>query len=357
MRVSARRSFSRQRPTPSKFSSAKPSGSSTPWQARQALVGAVRAICSRIVSTLLPTGGFLQRLDIRRRRRGRRAGDVVEDPRAAQHRRRAVRIGRDHQHAGLAEQAVAHRIGQLHAAEVRTLHVAHAVVHGQPLVEVGVVAVHQIEHAAVARGTRCRRTGGSPRGSPRAGRRRGRDWLAAYGKMLGSGSMSASLPMPSHWKAKSRASDCERGSASIRRTCCASTGVVTELAARRHLEQLVVRQVAPQEERQTRRELQVVEPVRHRRGSRAGGAGSARYRKSGLARMRVIAPRMPSSKVLARARRGVGLHQVVRSSSVRSGRRKARRASVPTICCGAGALFVGRLRVAGEDAPAARRCR
>ena len=50
---------------------------------------------------------LLQRRHVRRRRRRRRAEKVVEQPLAAQHRRRAVRIRRDGQDAALAEQPAA----------------------------------------------------------------------------------------------------------------------------------------------------------------------------------------------------------------------------------------------------------
>ena len=54
---------------------------------------------------------FGERLDARRRRRGRRAEQLFEDVGAAQHRRRAVRIGRAHQERTLAEQSRGDRIG------------------------------------------------------------------------------------------------------------------------------------------------------------------------------------------------------------------------------------------------------
>ena len=81
--------------------------------------------------------------------RRRRADDVLEDPRAAQHRRRAIGVRRRHQDAALAEQAPAIRIGQRHAAELIAAHVRNAVVQREPLVDERVVRGQQIEDAAV----------------------------------------------------------------------------------------------------------------------------------------------------------------------------------------------------------------
>ena len=59
-----------------------------------------------------------ERGHIRRRRRRRRAEHVLEDPLAAQHGRRAIRIRRDRQDAALAEQAATRFLRDVHATEV-----------------------------------------------------------------------------------------------------------------------------------------------------------------------------------------------------------------------------------------------
>ena len=79
----------------------------------------------------------------------RRVQQVLEDPLAAQHRRGPRRVGRDRQDAGLREHAAARRAGQVHAAELRPGHAGNAVVLRQPLVEERVLAVEEIEDAAV----------------------------------------------------------------------------------------------------------------------------------------------------------------------------------------------------------------
>ena len=65
----------------------------------------------------------------------------------------------------------------------------------------------------------------------------------------------------SHWSAKLLTRVRERASASIRRTCCSSTSGLLSVAARGQVEQLVVRDAAPQEERQARRELEVADAI------------------------------------------------------------------------------------------------
>ena len=81
--------------------------------------------------------------------RRRHALDVLEDERAAQHRRRAVRIRGRHQHRALAEQAPARRLLQLDAPEAIALHVGDAVVQRDALVEERVLRPQQIDDAAV----------------------------------------------------------------------------------------------------------------------------------------------------------------------------------------------------------------
>ena len=75
--------------------------------------------------------------------------NVLEDERAAQHRRRAVRVGRRHQHGAFAEQSPARRFLELDALEAVALHVGDAVVQRDALVEERVLRPQQIDDAAV----------------------------------------------------------------------------------------------------------------------------------------------------------------------------------------------------------------
>ena len=73
---------------------------------RAGRVGAVPSSCSRIDCDSAPAD-FLEQRHVGRRRRRRHAEDVLQHVLAANHRRRARRIARHGQHAGLAQHAAA----------------------------------------------------------------------------------------------------------------------------------------------------------------------------------------------------------------------------------------------------------
>ena len=92
----------------------------------------------------------LQVRDVRRRRRRRRGQDVFQDPLAAFHDRGAVVVGRHRQYAGLAQQAAATQLRvEVHPAHRRAVHARYAVVLGQPLVDERIVGVEEGQDAAV----------------------------------------------------------------------------------------------------------------------------------------------------------------------------------------------------------------
>ncbi len=117
----------------------------------------------------------LERRHVRRRRRRRRAEDVLEDPLAADHRRRAGRVRGDRQDAPLAEQAAPHAVvAELDAPELAAVDVRDAVVLGQPLVQVRVVRLRAGRARCDPRAGRSRTGAPSPGGRPAAGCRRSR---------------------------------------------------------------------------------------------------------------------------------------------------------------------------------------
>ena len=167
---------------------------------------------------------LLQRRDIGRRRRRRRAEHVLEQPLAPQHGRGPVGIRRHRQDAALAEQAAAIAVGEGHAPEV--------------------AAVDVRESGSAARAARSRTcswpSAGRRRCDPRAAelptnsrvscRRASRRFSSKSGNASTSGTTPASLPSLSHWLAKLSTSACDADRASIRRTCCSSTAGLLELA-------------------------------------------------------------------------------------------------------------------------------
>ena len=88
--------------------------------------------------------------DVRRRRRRRDAEQVLENPLAADDRRRAIGIRRHREDAALPEQTAAHAVRtELDAPEPAPLHVGDAVVARQPFVDERVVGAQQVERAAI----------------------------------------------------------------------------------------------------------------------------------------------------------------------------------------------------------------
>ena len=152
----------------------------------------------------------------------------------------------------LAEQAAPIVVGHGDAAEVTAVDVRDAVVPGQPFVEERVVGASAARGRCDPRAAGSRGTARSRAGTPRAGSRRSRE------THTDPGASRRMLRRCSHWPREiGRPARCARGSASIRRTCCSSTaGVAQRRRARRRVEQLVVRDAAPEEKRQPRGQLE-----------------------------------------------------------------------------------------------------
>ena len=116
-----------------------------------------------------------------------------------------------------------------------------------------------------------------------------------------SGVVEARLRRYSHWSAKLFTRARERGSASMRRTCCSSTAGVFELSRDRRVQQFVVRNAAPQEERQARRQFQIADAIsRVRRDARRDPAPRGTGTPDSPA-PRADAISMPASKSALRA--------------------------------------------------------
>ena len=217
-RSARRRSTVRHLPSASKFSSANPSGSIRTWHDRAGRILAVRF------------HPLAHRPRLRRRRRcpsapARRAAAAAAARRACSRaaigRAAPATCGSGYdvtvRMLRLAEQPAADAVGERHAPEVAAVDVRDAVVPRQPLVHERVVGGQQLEHAAVLAQLAADEQLGLLLASRRAGSRR------TPGTASASGTTPASLPSSSHWLAKLSTSACERGSRSIRRTCCSST--------------------------------------------------------------------------------------------------------------------------------------
>ena len=199
-----------------------------------------------------------------RRRRHRRRQDVLEQPLAANRRRGACRVRRHRQHARLSQQAPAVLVGQRHAPEVAAVHAGNPVVTRELLVEERVVRRQQIHDAAVRLQLIVEEQLRLAARTPCAGCRR-----TTGNFVFASGVSSQTLRVCSHWPKKLSTSAVRaRGSASMRRTWRSRTSRFAQLSANRQIEQLVVRDAAPEEERQARGELDVGETIRGARRDR-----------------------------------------------------------------------------------------
>ena len=90
----------------------------------------------------------------------------------------------------------------------------------------------------------------------------------------------------SHWPAKLLPSARARSSFSIRRTCCSSTAGSCSRPCVGQRQQLVVRNAAPDEERQARRQLEIADRGRSVPGATFAGSRSTRNRNRGFTSMK-----------------------------------------------------------------------
>ena len=166
--------------------------------------------------------------------------------------------------------------GSVDAAEVAAAHVRDAVVLRQPLVEERVVRRQQVEHAAVLAEDAVDEELGLALPSPRAASRRNPGTAPRRAASPRCRADTATAPRSSSPATR------DRGSASMRRTCCSSDCRILQPARDRRVEQLVVRDAAPQEERQPRRELEIADAVGDAGRQRSPGRRSMRNRNCEL---------------------------------------------------------------------------
>ena len=157
----------------------------------------------------------------------------------------------------------------------------------------------------------------------------------------------------SHCPAKFFTSSCERGSATMRRTCCSSTPGSAKLPLRGQADQLVVRTAAPQEERQARCQFQVADAI----GLAGLDVGRTIFGAEHKFRMREDELEPALDAVLEIARIPAGLIETQQRLGIRIGNGPA--ISLPRECrenlSRAGQLICGARGLADEDLAAAGR--
>ncbi len=98
---------------------------------------------------LLAVGVVREWRHVRRRRGRRRADQVFEDPLATHDRRRAVGVRSHHENTAFSEKPLSSIVGERHPPELTAVHIRDAVVSGQTLVDERVVGGQQIDHVTV----------------------------------------------------------------------------------------------------------------------------------------------------------------------------------------------------------------
>ena len=284
-----------RRPTASKFSSAKPSGSITLWQLAQTGFARCSAICSRIVLGFSPSpfslscgtsgggGGTGVPRMFSRIHLPRTTGDV--------------RSAYDVTASTLPWPSSPQRalVGQRHAAEAAAVDVRDAVVPRQPLVDERVVRRQQVERRCGPRAMMLSKNSSVSRWN--AWRR----LSSKSGNRSEFGCTLRTLRSCSHWPAKLSTSACDARIGQHPPHLPLEHGRILQLARARQRQQLVVRDAAPEEERQARRELDIADAIRRARRRRSAdrarrGTGTSGWRESAASAASMPVSKLPSRR-------------------------------------------------------------
>ena len=199
---------------------------------------------------------FLEGRDLGRRGRRGRTEQVLHDPLAAVDRRRAGCQRRHRQHAAVAEDAGARLLAgvQRHPPEPVAAHAGDAVVARQALVHIRVVRREQVEHAAVFLQDAPHEQLGLPlEGPPQV--------LVELGKEILVRHRECEVPRAEPLRGEIVDQRVRAGIGQHPADLAVEYGRVAQPARRCRVQQLLVGNAAPQEERQPRGELQIGDPV------------------------------------------------------------------------------------------------
>ena len=192
--------------------------------------------------------------DVERRVGRRRAEQAVQYPGATQHGRGAIGIRGQHQDGALSQQAVARLVVERHATEVAALDRLDAVVHRQALVEEGVVRRQQLDHAAIAA-----QDAVDEQPQLLLEHRAGIQQAARVGELA---SVRGDLVQLGEVEPLEREIVAQRLGPRVGKHPAHLSGQHVGIAEARfggELQELLIRQAAPQEEGQTRRQLQIAQ--------------------------------------------------------------------------------------------------
>ena len=188
-------------------------------------------------------------------------------------------------------------VGELHAAEMTAVHVADAVVPGQPLVEEAVMGREQLGDAVIPAHLIVEELLG-------LGDERGTQVVVPVREGVGVGLRQLDVPQEQPLRREVR----DEGPGPLVGDHPAHLLIedrrLLQLALLGQLQQLVVGHAAPEEERQPRREREIVDAVRPSPGATFSGSRSTRKRNSGSTSIRSSAAwTAPSNVRSARALR------------------------------------------------------
>jgi hypothetical protein len=198
---------------------------------------------------------LFQRRHVRRRWRRRRAEQIFQEPLAALHRRRPVRIRRHHQESTLAQYSFARVIAQSDAPEMRAINVRYSVVPRQTFVDVGVIRCQQVQHAMIVAHLTVKK-------QLQFSRERLPQVFVEIRECVRIGRLQRNVANPQPLAGEIVD---HRFGAPIRQHAAdllLQHGGLFQLAASGEIQQLVVGNAAPQKERQARGELEIIDFVR-----------------------------------------------------------------------------------------------
>ncbi len=202
---------------------------------------------------------------IRRRWRGRRSQDVFQQPLSPDHRRRAGRIRRDRQDAGVTQQPSSRAIRIRHATEMHAVNTRDPVVLGKTLVDERVVRAQHVDNGAIV---------------PKLVLEKQLRFLlhritqVLVERNIG-GRIRYQVPEAPQLQPLDRKVFDQRPRSGIGEhapNLLIENGRIAELAPGREVQELIVRDAAPQEKGQARRQLEIADAI-CRAGPHAGWIG------------------------------------------------------------------------------------
>src|SRR5215468_9552851 len=198
---------------------------------------------------------FVERRDVGRRRWRRGAEDVLQHENSAKYGRCPRRIRGHRQHAALPQQPATMAFGcERHTAEPAAIHVGNSIVFCQPFIEEGIIRADQAEHAAILTQYAVEEElGFLPEGLPQV------IIEVAINGVVRSDGIDIAQPQPLPGEIRRQVERASIGKHTAR--LFLELSGLGQFSPDCGIEQLIVRDAAPQKERKTRCQLEIADPV------------------------------------------------------------------------------------------------